>query len=78
MTSFHLPFRFCQRQERLLGKWLELRGGVGEPTDVQEIREKLGQLKVQIGSLLSTLEGERQLMQKYVNRVQDIQAALKT
>ncbi|XP_039177078.1 protein SFI1 homolog isoform X1 [Crotalus tigris] len=70
--------KFCQRQERLLGKWLELRGGVGEPTDVQEIREKLGQLKVQIGSLLSTLEGERQLMQKYVNRVQDIQAALKT
>lgn len=36
------------------------------------------QLKVQIGSLVSTLEGERQLMQKYVSRVQDIRAALKT
>ncbi|KAM3826104.1 protein SFI1 homolog [Vipera latastei] len=35
--------KFCQRQERLLGKWLELRGGVGESTDAQEIREKLGQ-----------------------------------
>ncbi|ETE67100.1 Protein SFI1-like protein [Ophiophagus hannah] len=70
--------KFCQRQERLLGKWLELRGGVGEPTDAQEIQEKLGQLKVQIASLVSTLEGERQLMQKYASRVQDIRAALKT
>ncbi|KAM6423223.1 protein SFI1 homolog isoform 3-T5 [Liasis olivaceus] len=68
----------CQRQERLLCKWLELRGGVEEPTDAQEIREKLSQLKVQIGSLVSMLEGGRQLMQKYVNRVQDIRAALKT
>ncbi|KAG8146432.1 hypothetical protein E2320_012776, partial [Naja naja] len=112
--------KFCQRQERLLGKWLELRGGVGEPSDAQEIREKLGQnilivlsvhitypqgfssrnyyaepdnqfqnpengqlhrnsqLKMQIASLVNTLEGERQLMQKYASRVQDIRAALKT
>ncbi|XP_058014092.1 protein SFI1 homolog [Ahaetulla prasina] len=69
--------KFYQRQERLLSKWLELRG-VGEPTDAQEIREKLGQLKVQIASLVSTLEGERQPMQKYMSRVQDIRAALKT
>ncbi|XP_070618506.1 protein SFI1 homolog isoform X2 [Erythrolamprus reginae] len=68
--------KFCQRQERLLSKWLEL--GVGEPTDVQEIHEKLGQLKVQSASLVSALEGERQLMQKYVRRVQEIRAALKT
>ncbi|XP_032084920.1 protein SFI1 homolog isoform X3 [Thamnophis elegans] len=69
--------KFCQRQERLLSKWLELRG-VGEPSDAQEIREKLGQLKVQIASLVSTLEGEQQLMQKYMSRVQAIRAALKT
>ncbi|XP_063171817.1 protein SFI1 homolog isoform X2 [Candoia aspera] len=67
----------CQRQERLLCKWLELRG-VEEPTDAQEIREKLSQLKMQMVTLASTLVGERQLMQKYVNRVQDIQAALKS
>ncbi|XP_026572807.1 protein SFI1 homolog isoform X2 [Pseudonaja textilis] len=70
--------KFCQRQERLLGKWLELRGGVGEPTDAQEIREKLSQLKVQMASLVSTLEEERQLMQKYASCIQDIRAALKT
>ncbi|XP_026538706.1 protein SFI1 homolog [Notechis scutatus] len=36
------------------------------------------QLKVQIASLVSTLEEERQLMEKYASRIQDIRAALKT
>ncbi|XP_078238017.1 protein SFI1 homolog isoform X2 [Pogona vitticeps] len=70
--------RSCQRQERILCKWLEVGPGPEEQAEGQRVREALQQLKVQIDSLRKDLDGERQLMQRYLARVQDIQRILST
>ncbi|XP_032992004.1 protein SFI1 homolog [Lacerta agilis] len=68
----------CQRQQRILLKWLEMRPGDEEQVAVRQVQEELDQLKVKISSLKHILGEERQLMESYVTRVQDIRAALST
>ncbi|XP_061458707.1 protein SFI1 homolog isoform X2 [Rhineura floridana] len=66
----------CQRQQRILRKWLEMRTGDEEQADVQQVQGELDQLTAEINSLLHILGKERRLMQAYIIRVQNIRAAL--
>ncbi|XP_075754143.1 protein SFI1 homolog isoform X2 [Pelodiscus sinensis] len=68
----------CQRQARILHKWLEMSTvGPGEvEQDVQHVQEELDQLEVQINTLTKVLLEERECLQCYILRVQDIRMAL--
>ncbi|XP_074869110.1 protein SFI1 homolog isoform X2 [Carettochelys insculpta] len=69
----------CWRQARILRKWLELSTaspGEMEQDAVQQVQEELDQLGMQISTLTKMLRGERQRLQSYITRVQDIRAAL--
>ncbi|XP_060106331.1 protein SFI1 homolog [Heteronotia binoei] len=66
----------CQRRQRILLKWLKMSTGTEEQAFVQQVKGELDQLKVQIQSLTSKLGEEREEMQTYSTRIQDIQAAL--
>ncbi|XP_044300313.1 protein SFI1 homolog isoform X3 [Varanus komodoensis] len=68
--------RSCQRRERILCKWLEMRTGAEEPAEEQQVREQLDRLKVQTDSLIHVLGEERRQMRSFISRVQDIRAAL--
>ncbi|XP_054851829.1 protein SFI1 homolog [Eublepharis macularius] len=68
----------CQRQQRILLKWLKMSTGTEEHAGMRQVQEELDQLKVQIESLTSILGKERQEMQTYSTRIQDIHLLLTT
>ncbi|XP_077163958.1 protein SFI1 homolog isoform X2 [Paroedura picta] len=74
--SSQQELKSCQRRQRILLKWLKMSTGTEEQASVQQVKGELDQLKVQIQFLRSKLAEEREEMQTYSTRIQDIQAAL--
>ncbi|XP_048370919.1 protein SFI1 homolog isoform X3 [Sphaerodactylus townsendi] len=79
MQQYHSnqqALKSCQSRQRILLKWLKMSTGTEEQAAVQQVKDELDKLKVQINSLASRLGKEREEMQAYSTRIQDIQAAL--